>query len=292
MVTRVGVELIRLGIFCVAAQCRSLLGDEIRRQSRPDFRGNRILHRENVAELLFVTVRPELLAVVDSEQARRHPQLTGIALNVAFEHRVHTERSTGGQRVLLRTRVAAHRTQRTHHQIAGVEPGNQRLGHAELERLVAIRGGQRLERQDCERRHRARRSLRGSSGTPEGDQGGHGDQQGHAARGRQQQPAALPAACTRRDQRWGRIGSRLGCFGCDSACRCADHIRDELVATSRHGRNEALPGRFVFQSAAQCRDRDVEIAVVDHRRGPQGIGQRLACDQLTRMGDQMHQRIE
>ncbi len=47
--------------------------DDLRKQRRRDLCGNFVLHRENIVQVAIVGVRPQVKAVVDTNQLRRDP---------------------------------------------------------------------------------------------------------------------------------------------------------------------------------------------------------------------------
>jgi len=68
--------------------------------------------------------------------------------------------------------------------------------------------------------------------------------------------------------------------------------RNELIAASRYGDDEAGFGRDVSERAAQRKDALAESAFLDGRRRPHGFHQPGLVEQLAGVGDHVEQHVE
>ena len=207
LIARRHVELVRIRI--VSPTFGVGLGPEqFARQCLRDARRDGILHREYVFETLIELPGPPRPAIRCIEQPNRHAQAIAGSMNVSLEHALNAQLATCDQRILLDARVAAHGAQWRDGDSAGVaQLHDERIGHAELERRIALVRDERLERQH---RKRVRRSRIGAQ-----RQEREGGEQRQTRRERQSGPPAnaAPAAlggcvgCIR-IRRWRRLPCR------------------------------------------------------------------------------------
>jgi hypothetical protein len=303
VVARGQVELVRLGIERAGPRRTERRAAELRDQHLRDALGDLLLHREDVVEALVEAAAPARGAVGRAQQARGHAQPIAPALHGAVEDPLGVELARGRDRVLLGAGETAHRADRSHDEPGrGADPHDQAVGHAELEHFVAVLGDQRLERQDGERR-RCRCCRAVVRAAAEDQRRGRDDDGQHTGRSRGDvRPTAMRP---RRRDRIGRDrrGRLVGAGRFDRIRRhegdrppvaveldLADRA-DEAKAAPRHRQHVAVV-LVVAERPAQRRQGLAQVVVLDHQAGPEALEQRLAVEQLSRMLDEIQQRVE
>ena len=232
-----------------------------------DTRRDGVLHIEDAGELLVEGAAPCGGAVRSVQQPRRRTQLLAPPLKGAVDDPFDFQLARGAQRVLVDARVASYRPGRPHDQ-AGHErkPGDQAVGHADFEQLVATFAVQRLEGQ-YRQRDATRRLDDGAAAMQPPPGSGQASQPG--AGQRQLHPMPPAVACH-------SLGAGVGlqrdrhpalCGGLQVVRHCLDPA-DEYEAAPRHGLDELAALAVVPEHAAQARHHLAQVVLLDHQARP------------------------
>ena len=233
---------------------------------------NRVLHFEDIREGLVEYLRPELAAVDHAQQMHRNAQVVVLTLNQAIEHGVDLELAARGERILIDSRVTAHRAERRDDLVAALRQlRDERVRHAEFERRIALLRHERLEGQDRERAH----WRLGAGGVVELQHHRTDRERGEQQEHHSGEP--LPAALARLHRR-----QRLA----------LPHLGDEPVALAGQSCDVAVLAAFLAEELPECGNDLREAVLFDDRARPDRPEQRVLVERLAGMLDEIDQRIE
>lgn len=237
-----------------------------------------ILHFEHAGELLVEGAAPGCDAVSRMQQAGGGAQLVAAPLQRAVDDPTHIEFPRGAQRVLPGAGIGLHRACGAHYQPGnGGEPGDQAVGHAEFEQLVAAFCSEWLEGQDCQGGLRRGERMLALPGQPTG-----GAQRGNCAGTQHQAQMAAPFGIhgfVRRGIR--HIGVTL-----------PDDGRNETKSVPGHRLDEAAALGFVAQRPPQARHHLAQVVHLDDKARPERLKEGLLVEQFACMLDEELQCTE
>ena len=250
------------------------------RERAGNFAGDPVLNREDVRISIIELSRPERRAVRCSQQARSDPDAIAAVMDDSVENGLDIELARRRERVIIQLAVCPDRGSRTDLESGYVaQAGDERVRHADFQRLVPLRRDDRLEWKDGKRvdSDARGRDLFAPLLAKQQKRRERKDQKSEDQKGDSAPCTRLPCVRLLHGDRGSRCRSLFE-HRFNAAVHDSSNRRGQLISAARDRGDVPLAGGSLAEGLAEAGDLKCETPLIDNRVGPDSAEDRILFD--------------